>query len=72
MVSARSARYHAERPVALSGELAVPWTRNPLQRGRIPSEGRVLRGLGPKAQRWRPGSAHWEPSNRVRSGRKQR
>jgi len=24
MVSARSARYHAERPVALSGELAVP------------------------------------------------
>ena len=55
----------------LGGELAVPCTRNPLQRGLIP-----VRGAGPWARfraeqrRWR-GPIRWATANQVRSGRKQ-
>ena len=59
--------------VVLGGEVAAPCTRNPLQRGRIPTPGLHLLGSRSAAEGVEGQVPRdEEPANPVRSGRKQR
>jgi len=59
------------RFTVLDGEVAVPCTRNPLQRGRIPVFGLVDVRSDFYTKCWRSGPPQWTLVNPVRSGRKQ-
>jgi len=55
----------------LGGEPAVPYTRNPLQRGRKPPPAYRMVGRSPFAERWYRGLVQCYTMNRVRAWRQQ-